>query len=174
MVPYDVVVRQAIDTGVRLTVPPVLLILAVIFAVPIIAAWFPRAWWSKALCSAHGPTLDAASMTRLGCFRASLGFFLIGVMGLGTSLLVAWLGNRLHGSFDQQWPYLVLMFVYLSVGMMGVGGGLCLLVRAPFRPASHPERIQVAFLKKCIAADGLRRASLWESPDGSILVVEQS
>jgi len=113
-------------------------------------------------------------MTRPECLRASLGFFLIGVLGLGTSILVVWLGNRLYGSFDRQWPFLVLMFVYSIIGMMGVGGGLYLLVRAPFRPTSHPERIQVAFLKEYVAPDGLRRASLWESPDGSIIVLEQS
>jgi len=144
------------------------------FAVPFVAAWFPRSWWSQALFSSHGPRLDAENMVRSECLRASLGFFLIGALGLGTSLLLVWAGDWLFGSFDRQVSITLLMFVYAIVGMVGVSGGLYLLLRAPFRPSARPETLQITFLKEYVSPDGQRRASLWESPDGTLVVLEHA
>jgi hypothetical protein len=94
----------------------------------------PKGWLARSLLSNLGPSLDARSMSRGDCIRAALGFVAIGAGACWVCCLMVTIDNRTAGSLIETLPAQILLFALVLFAMMGFGGALYLLARAPFRP----------------------------------------
>ncbi|MGH7561058.1 MAG: hypothetical protein ACRENB_08555 [Gemmatimonadales bacterium] len=151
---------------------PILLVLAASFGLSILAASSPGTWLARLFFSSYGPRVDAERMTRRECLRSAAGFLVIAAIGLGTSIVIVWAGDRLLAGFGRQWMRDALMIGYAIIGAIGLGASLYLLVCAPFRPRIVSVRLPEEFLKEYLAADGRRRVRLWEDTRGVTVVAE--
>jgi hypothetical protein len=115
--------------------PRLLIGYALMFGLPLAMLWFPRTWWAQILSSRVGPDLEVAHQTRADCLRNAVVFALLGAAAIGAWLGTSFFAEAWFGSIDRVMPLAVLAFTYAILGLVGFGGAIYLLARAPFRPA---------------------------------------
>jgi hypothetical protein len=84
-------------------------------------------------------------------------FFLFGTAAIAMGFATFTLAEKWYGTIDRVPAFAVLFFTYTILGLVGWGGAVYLVIRAPFRPAIMPVPIQIEVLKE------------YRSPDGSVV-----
>jgi hypothetical protein len=146
----------------------------VMFGLPLLAILFRRTWWGRLLHAKAGPELDVTFQTRRDCFRNAATFAVLGVAGILAAFGTGWLADRFFGAVDAVPAVMGLMFVYMILGLVGFGGAIYLLIRAPFRPASLPAidpARDLYFLKEYETVDRSRLVFVAHNTDMAYFVI---
>jgi hypothetical protein len=131
------------------------------FVLPLAAAWFPRAWWARALASQVGPDLNVKTQSRSDCLRGAAVFLILGTAAIAMGLATFTLAEKWYGAVDRVPAFAVLFFTYTILGLVGWGGAVYLVIRAPFRPAVMPVPVRIEVLKEYRSPDGTKVARVF-------------